>query len=154
MSSHIPEADWRQFKRVHQDLLQRFCQRVLDDLAAVLRAADGTPHEHYLRAYELLRKSDKELARAFDDFRRSTVLMQLVVMRGMGLLTDEDLSRFSRETQESVRGVASVFSGERVAPREPPPAPAAGGPTIQEDGGRPREHQPEPRWRKRRPSGG
>ena len=47
----------------------------------------------------------KELADAFDDFRRSTAILQLAVMRRMGLLTDEELSLFTEQTQEIVRRV-------------------------------------------------
>jgi hypothetical protein len=136
MNSQIPEPDWRQFKRVHQDLLQRFSQRVLDELAAIVQAPEGTAHERYLRVYRLIETRDNELARAFDDFRRSTALMQLVVMRGMGLLTDEDLGAFSPQTQASVRGITSIFRGEPAAPREPTPDSPAGDATVGEGGGR------------------
>jgi len=71
MLGNIPESDWHHFKRVHQVLLERFCQRTLDDLGAMLRASEGSAHEQYRRAYELLVDRDEELARAFDDFRRN-----------------------------------------------------------------------------------
>ena len=112
MSSHIPESDWRHFKQVHDDLLERYCARVLDDLIAVARATDGTAHERYVRTYKLLQSRDEELARAFDDFRRSTAVMQLAIMRRMGLLSDKDLSVFSMQTQEQVRGIASIVGGD------------------------------------------
>jgi hypothetical protein len=112
MSSHIPESDWRHFKQVHDALLERYCTRVLDDLTAVAKAAGGTAHERYVRAYKLLERRDKELARAFDDFRRSTAVMQLAIMRRMGLLSDKDLSVFSAQTQEQVRGIASIVGGD------------------------------------------
>jgi len=107
MSSHIPESDWRHFKRVHNELLERYCARVLDELAATLKAGDGTAHDRYVRAYKLLKNRDEDMARAFDDFRRSTAVLQLAIMRRMHLLTDKDLSVFSAQTQEQVRGIAS-----------------------------------------------
>ena len=112
MLGNIPESDWRHFKRVHQVLLERFCQRTLDDLGAMLRAREGSPHEQYRRTYELLVDRDEELARAFDDFRRSTAVMQLAIMRRMGLLSDVELSVFSEQTQQTVRGVDSLRSAE------------------------------------------
>jgi len=60
-----------------------------------------------IRAFKLLKNRDKEMARAFDDFRRSTAVLQLAIMRRMRLLTDEDLSVFSAQTQEQVRGIAT-----------------------------------------------
>jgi hypothetical protein len=108
MSLHIPEPDWRLFKRVHGELLERYCTRVLDELAASLKARDGTAHDRYVRAYKLLKDRDKDMARAFDDFRRSTAVMQLAIMRSMGLLTDGDLNVLSEQTQIQVRGIASI----------------------------------------------
>ena len=111
MSFDIPESDWRHFKRVHNELLERYCARVLDELAQTIKHSDRSAHDRYGRAYKLLKDRDRELARAFDDFRRSTAVMQLAIMRRMGLLTDEDLSVFSRQTQEQVRGITSIFGG-------------------------------------------
>jgi hypothetical protein len=108
MSLDIPESDWRRFREVHKTLLERFCGRVLHDLAAVSHATDGTAHQRYLRAYKLLEKRDEEMAHAFDDIRRSTAIMQLGIMRRMGLLTDEDMSLFSEPTQARVRTIASL----------------------------------------------
>lgn len=112
MSGQIPESDWRQFKRVHQMLLERFCERTLEELGAILRAREGSAHERYRRAYRLLEERDEESAQAFDDFRRSTAIMQLTIMRRMGLLGDEELNAFSQQTQQWVRGIDSLRSGE------------------------------------------
>ncbi|PYK99504.1 MAG: hypothetical protein DME19_08385 [Verrucomicrobia bacterium] len=108
MLGNIPESDWRHFKRVHQVLLERFCQRTLDDLGAM---------------YELLVDRDEELARAFDDFRRSTAVIQLAIMRRMGLLSDDELSVFSEQTQKIVRGVDSLRSAGGAAPNGGPATP-------------------------------
>jgi hypothetical protein len=40
----------------------------------------------------MVEERDEAIARAFNDYRRSTALMQLVVTRHMGLVTDEQLS--------------------------------------------------------------
>ncbi len=111
MSMGIPERDWREFKRVHAELLERFCARVLDEVAATAKAADGTAHERYLRVYTLLEKRDRELGEAFNDFRRSTAEMQLMVLRTMGLLSDRDLDGFSEQTQARVRGFDALAEG-------------------------------------------
>ena len=112
MLGNIPESDWRHFKQVHQVLLERFCQRTLDDLGAMLRASEGSAHEQYRRAYDLLVDRDEELARVFDDFRRSTAVMQLAIMRRTELLSDDEFSVFSEQTQKVVRGVDSLRRAE------------------------------------------
>jgi hypothetical protein len=118
MTWQIPEPDWRHFKRAHGELLERFCARVLEELAATTKAGDGTAYERYMRAFKLLKSRDKELARGFDDFRRSTAVIQLAILRKMGLLTDADLSVFSAQTQEQVRGIAAIGGAERSAPED------------------------------------
>ena len=108
MSREIPESDWRQFKEVHKLLVERFCQRVLEEIVRTTESGQGTAHDKYLRIYKLIQKRDKELGRAFNDFRRSTAVMQLIVMRQMGLLTEQDLSRFTHETQRTIEEIASL----------------------------------------------
>ena len=112
MSLEIPESDWRQFKKVHPILLERFCARTLDELRAIAVSNEGTAHDRYLRLYALTKKRDKELANGFDDFRRSTAVMQLLILRHMGLLTDEELSGFSAQTQQQIRGIEAFGRGE------------------------------------------
>ncbi|MGA2788735.1 MAG: peptide ABC transporter substrate-binding protein [Verrucomicrobiota bacterium] len=108
MSADFPEADWRRFKEVHKKLLERYCASILQELGAVSLGSEGTAHERYLRAYKLIHERNDKMAQAFDDFRRSTACMQLAIMRRLGLLTDEDLSGFSEQTQTRVRGIASL----------------------------------------------
>src|SRR5580692_11061156 len=108
MPSHIPESDWRRFKEVRELLLEHFCVQALSDLAAVARGTEGTAHQRYLRAWKLIQGRDEELARAFNDLRRSTAVMQLGIMRRMGLLTDEDLKLFSEATQKQIHVIASA----------------------------------------------
>lgn len=113
MPSRIPERDWRELKRVRAELLERFCARVLEEVAAAARGTGGTAHERYLRVSKLIDERDDELAGAFNDFRRSTAEMQLFTMRRIGLLTDDDLDGFSEETRERVRKIDIVFGSEQ-----------------------------------------
>ena len=108
MSADFTEADWRRFKEVHRKLLERYCASILKELSAVSLGSQGTAHERYLRAYKLMQERNEEIAHAFDDFRRSTACRQLGIMRRLGLLTDDDLTGFSSQTQERVRGIASL----------------------------------------------
>lgn len=104
----MPESDWRRFKEVHNKLLERYCCQILDEVAALSRSNQGSAHERYLKIYRILQKRDKQIATAFDDFRRSTAVMQLAIMRRMKLLTDEDLNLFSEQTRARVDGIGSL----------------------------------------------
>ena len=119
MSFEIPEADWRQFKKVHKKLLERFCERVLAEVERTVRSGGGTAHERYVQVYQLLKKRDKELAQAFDDYRRSTAFAQLVTMMSTELLTEEDLQGFSPGTQEKLQKIRSLMNPRPASPNRP-----------------------------------
>ena len=108
MSSDLPESDWRRFKEVHTKLLERYSLSVLEEVAAASQGTEGTAHDRYLKVSELFQERDKQMANAFDDFRRSTAVMQLGIMRRMKLLTDEELGLFSEQTRIRVEGIASL----------------------------------------------
>jgi hypothetical protein len=57
----------------------------------------------YLAAYKLMHKRDKEIADAFNDFRRSTAIFQIAIIRKLGVITDEELERFSESTRASLQ---------------------------------------------------
>ena len=108
MSADIPESDWRRFKEVHAQLLERFCSRILGEVAGVSAGAEGSAHDRYVKVYQLIQERDKEISSAFDDFRRSTAVMQLAIMRRMKLLDDEHLKGFSEQTRARVQAFASL----------------------------------------------
>ena len=112
MTSQIPEADWRQSRRVHELLLERYCAHILDEITEVANATAATAHDRYLRIARLIEDRDKDLAQAFDDFKRSTAVMKLAIMRRMGLLTDEEMMAFSKQIQDKIRGISPAASRE------------------------------------------
>jgi hypothetical protein len=107
MSGPIPEADWRIFRGLHPIWIERFCKCVNDELVRVLSDDSRDAYERYLAAYKLMHKRDKEIASAFDDFRRSTAIFQIAIIRKLGVITDEEFRRFS----ESTRALLERFWG-------------------------------------------
>jgi hypothetical protein len=108
MSAAIPEADWKVFRSLHPIWIERFCQRVNGELMRVLSDDNRDPYEQYLAAYKLMHKRDKELGSAFNDFRRSTAVFQIAIIRKLGVITDEELGQFSESTRASLQ----LFWGE------------------------------------------
>jgi hypothetical protein len=104
----ISEPDWKVFRQLHALALERFCERTLSELSGLASAAGKGAHARYVAVSDLLRRRDKELGEAFDDLRRSTAWRQLAVLRAQGLLTEEELARFSPETRAAVQ----VWLGE------------------------------------------
>lgn len=100
----ISEADWKKFKRVRAKALERFSDQILGESQAICGESSRTAHERYGELYGLLQERNKQMARAFDDFRRSTATTCLRYMFVYELLTDEELSEFSLDVQRAVRG--------------------------------------------------
>jgi len=104
----IPEQDWRVFRELHAVALERYCEKLVDDLQHVL-SKDGTAAlDRYHAVHDILRKRDPELARAFDDVRRSTAELQILVIHRLGLLRPEEIARFSDETRSYVERAAAA----------------------------------------------
>ncbi|HEV3237164.1 MAG TPA: hypothetical protein VGZ25_09265 [Gemmataceae bacterium] len=109
MSPHIKESDWKIFRDLQPLALDRFCQRVLLEAAEQISDSGKTSHERYLGLYRLLKRRDKELANAFDEPSRSSAIIQLAKIQHEGLLTKEELARFSAETRNAVQGLLDIW---------------------------------------------
>jgi hypothetical protein len=102
MSRHLPESDWKLFRKIRAFALDRFFERVLAEIVATASSDPRSAHDRYVAIYQLMQTRDKELARAFDDLKRSEAITQLAVMWSLELVTQAELQQFSAETQAAV----------------------------------------------------
>jgi hypothetical protein len=102
MAREISESDWQRFRELRQFALERFCKRTLGEIETLSKSPEKSFHERYLSVYRRIEERDQELARAFNDARRSRMLDQLAQMRKLGLLEDQELAGFSEHAQEVV----------------------------------------------------
>lgn len=91
---------------MRQIALERFCERVLLDVGRIGADAGKSHHQRYLDIYRLIHDRDRELARAFNDMSRSKAVIQIVQIRSLGLLTEEEFAEFSEE----LRSILSLYS--------------------------------------------
>jgi len=99
----IAEPDWKIFKKIHAAALERFSQRILLESRAICDDESLSAHERYIRLYKHIQKRNDEMARAFNDYRRSTAKICLKHMVYMDLVTDEEFSQLSPELQAFLR---------------------------------------------------
>ena len=104
------ESDWKVFRKLREPALERYCERVLDELDRISSDASRSHHERYLEVFQLLRDRDEMLARAFDAPRRSQMLRQLAAMHALELLEADELARFAPDIQQSIAAMAELFS--------------------------------------------
>jgi len=107
----IKESDWKLLRRLHELALERYCRRVLDESEQLHTDTSQSAHQRYLAIYQLFHQRDKELARLFNDLRRSNALWQLAAIKGHGLLTGEEFAQFSEQTQYLVAVLLGEASG-------------------------------------------
>jgi len=90
----LSEKDWRAFKTLKADALERYCASILAESEALGVDTALTAHERYLAVYSLIQKRNRAMAKTFDGHSRSKARYQLQLMHTMGLISDADLQRF------------------------------------------------------------
>ncbi len=103
MPRSISEADWKIFRELRSVALERYCERVFAEVAALTTDKRWSNHERYQALCSLIQKRDEEIEDGFDCLRRSTALRQLAFFQSLKLLTETEMARFSPDTREAVR---------------------------------------------------
>lgn len=98
----IKEADWKALRRLHPLALERFCERVLVEIERALRDGAKSQHARYLQIFEIIQQRDREMARLFDNPRRSHALIMLAQIRSQRLLTEDEFAGLSPETRGAI----------------------------------------------------
>ena len=106
----IKESDWKVFKRLRALALERFCERILGEIACISSDGAKSKHDRYVAIYRLVRERDKEIDPIFDHLRRSTAVRQVCAFRSHGLLTEEELRLFSPELVGTVEQILDIYS--------------------------------------------
>src|SRR5713226_2033670 len=111
MASHdFSESDWRVFRELRELALDRFCRRALEELEPLRLNPSRTHHERYLDVCRLLQDRDEQLAHAFDDPRRSRMIVQLAAIHAYGLFEPDELARFTPATRSTIEALAKDLS--------------------------------------------
>lgn len=105
MEVKATESDWKVMKRLQPVALERFCDRTLSEVTRLASEPGKSSYERYNTVFQTLRERDEELGKAFDDLRRNTLLPCLLNMRRLGLVTDEEFSRFSGDIRRTIEEV-------------------------------------------------
>lgn len=101
----ISEKDWKSFKELHKQALDRFCLGVLADAKTIAQHGAFSAHARYGMLYRLLHDRDKDLIRTFDTYSRSRALPALRMMVMHDLLTDAQLSVLSEPALEEIASI-------------------------------------------------
>lgn len=97
----MKESDWKLFKKVKENALERFCADALSDIKYAMEEETDSFHGKYLYVYKLLENADKQLRLLFDENSRSKATIQLMFLRSEGLVKDSELEGMSDEFLKS-----------------------------------------------------
>ena len=104
----IPEKDWKKLRQLKDPLLQSFCDSVLNNLKSIIENRSQDSHKAYLDLYKSIHEEDDILGSLFNDLKRSNAFFKLATWKKHGILSDDDFSKFSEETQNVVNTIISV----------------------------------------------
>ena len=96
----IPERDWKYLRSIEKELLAGLCGRINREALEIMQAPDVGEHERYLRLYRHYDESDKIVAACFDGWRRSDIVLKLLLIRKQKLLSMEMVAKLSEETRD------------------------------------------------------
>lgn len=108
--SDIKESDWKYLRNLKKVLLDRLCNRILDNIQAECTSAKREPdvHEQYLTVYRQVEKMDKIVADCFDDWSRSKIIFRVLFLIKHRVITDEEIEQLSDETKERVKSYLTL----------------------------------------------
>ncbi len=113
MPRDLPEADWKACRKLQAVALERFCERIINEVGTIASNNSTSYHTRYLDLFKLIERRDDEIARAFNDPKRSNIVLQLVAIVSHGLLTQDELQSLSPEIRETVESLSKPTRSAR-----------------------------------------
>ena len=113
MPRDLPEADWKACRKLQAVALERFCERIINEVGTIASNNATSYHTRYLDLFKLIERRDDEIARAFNDPKRSNIVLQLVAIVSHGLLTQDELQSLSPEIRETVESLSKPARSTR-----------------------------------------
>jgi len=105
----IPEQDWKVFRDLHGTLMERFCERALEEVARTATKPALEACERFNQVSSLMRERAKDI-HDLADHRRSTAFLIIARMyNNEKLLLPGEFEKFSQETRDRILGLRSLW---------------------------------------------
>ena len=108
MPRDLPEADWKACRKLQAVALERFCERIINEVGTIASNNSTSYHTRYLDLFKLIERRDDEIARAFNDPKRSNIVLQLAAIVSHGLLTQVELQSLTPKIRETVESLSKL----------------------------------------------
>ena len=103
--NNIPEKDWKLLRSIKDEKLNLACKNIINKINEEIENGGVNYHKSYLNIWEIVNNDDKEIASNFNDLRRSNAIMKLALWKRSGLLTEQELNRFSEDTRKIIKNI-------------------------------------------------
>jgi hypothetical protein len=100
----ISERDWKVLAKLWDDAIERYYTRVMSEVDAINVRPHQTERDRFWAIYEQMRDRRKDVESTFNHNSRSNALLNIIVLRRLELITDEEFQAFSEETRAHVNG--------------------------------------------------
>ena len=98
----IPESDWKQFRPLRDKAMERLYGSMLQEVVRIATDESQEKWDRCLKLRKFLVEKDKEIRSKFEIHSRGQATTQLCELAAMGLVSKDELARFSEETQTEV----------------------------------------------------
>ena len=100
--NNIIEKDWKQLRKLKDEKLQIACEEIFSKINSIIEKNSQDSHKAYLKLWKVMKEEDRKISDMFDDLKRSNAVLKLAYWRRHGLLTENDLKKFTDETQNRI----------------------------------------------------
>ena len=108
MHGTVNESDWKLYARLLDGWRDRYLSKVNARLAKALDESAKTPTENFWDTQKEFKKEAKILKTCFGAYSRSAMVESMLLMRRYGIITDDDIVKFS----DDLKGVFERVFGQ------------------------------------------
>ena len=105
----FPEKDWKRLRSLKADTLSLACDRIFKKVEKISNTRNGKEHKAFLDLWKLIKKEDYEISLMFDDMKRSNAFHKLTAWKRNAIISKEDFSKFTKETQQSIEVLLGIM---------------------------------------------
>ena len=102
----IAEKDWKLLRSMKEEKLNLACGEILQKVSKEMEFEENEEHKSYLKVWKILNSEDRKICEMFDDLKRSNAILKLVSWQQNGLLTEQEISKFSAQTRSTIKAMA------------------------------------------------
>ncbi len=100
MHDNAQEKDWKVFRNMAPELRERYLIDRNEELASILNDDQLSQTDRFWEVEKKTKQTAKVLRECLDGHTRSRMGSFMIIMIGYGMMTNDDLLKFSVETQE------------------------------------------------------